>query len=59
MKKTKPQNAVERLVGSLERRIKCYEDNLGWIEDDYQERKGRELRKIADAKLQLKALKRK
>lgn len=55
----KPQNAVERLISSLEIRIKAYQKTLEVIEKNYKEEKGWGLRRIADARLQLKALKRK
>jgi len=59
IKEQKPKNAVERLIGALEKRLKTYHRNLSIIEENYQEEKGRELQKITDAKLQLKALRRK
>lgn len=61
MKEIKPKTktAVERLIYALECRVKLYRKNLKWIEESYKEKKGRELQKITDAQLQLKALKRK
>ena len=58
MKKTTRQPiAVERLIASLEKRIKTYEKNLAGIRADAQARIQKEFAKIADARLQLKALK--
>ena len=56
-KTTKQPTAVERLITSLEKRIKTYEKNLATIRADAQARIQKELTKIADARLQLKALK--
>ncbi len=61
MKKKKEQKtmtAVERLVSSLESRIKTYEKNKRDLTATYREAVGVQNRKIADCKLQLKALKR-
>lgn len=55
----KPKNAVERLIESLEKRIKNYDKNIARIEADYRQERDRELRKISDAELQLKALRKK
>lgn len=57
--KKNPQSTVERLISSLEKRIKGYERNLEQIEKDYHYKAHRELRKLDDASLQLKALKKK
>ncbi len=57
--KKEPKNAIERLISALEKRMITYYKNLKIIEANYQEEKGRELQKIADAQLQLKALRKK
>ncbi len=52
-----PKNAVERLVASLESRIVTYEKNKKRISEEYNGLLAKENRKIADARLQLNALK--
>lgn len=59
MKKIEPKNAVDRLVQSLESRIKTYQKNKALLQREYGEKCAVQNRKIADAQLQLKALKRK
>ena len=48
--------AVERLVSSLESRIKTYNKNKATLTTEYEEKIATQNRKIADAQLQLKAL---
>lgn len=55
----KTLTAVERLVSSLESRIKTYTKNKTEIVKKYREDIGVQNRKIADAQLQLRALKKK
>jgi hypothetical protein len=54
--KKKAMTAVERLVSSLESRIKTYNKNKATLTTEYEEKIATQNRKIADAQLQLKAL---
>lgn len=59
MKNTTPKNPVERLIHSLESRIKTHQKNKTVLTKEYQEKCSVQNRKIADCELQLKALKKK
>ena len=59
MKQPAPKNAVERLVASLEKRIATHTKNKQALAKEYGEKCAVQNRKIADAQLQLRALKRK
>ncbi len=59
MKKSIPKNPVERLIQSLESRIKTHTKNKELALKEYLEKRDVQNRKIADCQLQLKALKKK
>lgn len=56
---TKAMNSVERLIHSLESRVKTYKKNMEGISSEYRARIRKEKGKMQDALLQLRALKKK
>lgn len=59
MKKQVSKNPVERLIHSLESRIKTHTANKSKLTKEYGEKCAVQNQKIADCQLQLKALKKK